>query len=490
MHRHELSVLSALKGKRALGFEELLAAASLSRDEAMWAIGNLEGQGLVSVKKEGEFEVRLSDEGERYAKGSLPEMELLKKIGSKGMRFGELRGKTDQIGIIWAKKKGLVESAGDALRLTDKGRKAEKEGIETGSVLKAIFEDKNAYSRYRSGEAVKELEQRKLIEIKSRERVSEVEITKRGIDALAQAKQTQEMVESLDRSMIASRSWAGKRFKPYNVAAGVEPANVATRNTVRRIINELRSAYVGLGFSEVSGPIVEPAFWVFDYLFVPQDHPARDVQDTFFLSRPKELPVHDESLVSRIRREHEKAWHGEWSKEFASKAILRTHTTSVTGRFISSTVDAMMKKKRGYELPIKLFTVGRVFRNENLDYKHLADFYMTDGIVIGKNLTLAHLFDILTRIYSSVGVRIRFKPAYFPFVEPGVEVHVEQNGKWLELGGAGIIRKEVTGVERKSISVLAWGLGVERIGLVKDSSIESIVSMYNSSAGWLRERRM
>jgi phenylalanyl-tRNA synthetase alpha chain len=214
------------------------------------------------------------------------------------------------------------------------------------------------------------------------------------------------------------------------------------------------------------------------------------VQDTFFLSRPKELPVQDKSLVRRIKAEHEKAWHGEWSEKFASRAILRTHTTSVTGRYINSTINAMIGKKRGFEPPIKFFSVGRVFRNENLDYKHLADFYMHDGIIIGKNLTLAHLFDVLTKLYKSVGVKIRFKPAYFPFVEPGVEVHVLQNGEWLEMGGAGIIRKEVTGVERKTISVLAWGLPIERIALLRKSGVESIVELYNSGAGPLRRMKV
>ncbi|MDE1855534.1 MAG: phenylalanine--tRNA ligase subunit alpha [Candidatus Micrarchaeota archaeon] len=490
MHRHEISVLSALKEKGRLSFDKLLDAAALGKDEARWAIANLVQQGLVDTTVSGEYEVKFSKEGEEYAKKGLPETALLEKLENKQAKLEEFSSQIDQIGINWAKRKGLVEISGKNLRLTEKGKKISKGGLETEIVLKALYKDKNDYSKYKDSEAARELEQRKLIEVRSRPNISEIQITKQGIFALAREKQAEEAIESLDRSMIASRAWAGKKFKPYDVSAPVEPAYAASRHTVRRIVSDIRSAYIGLGFSEISGPIVEPAFWVFDYLFVPQDHPARDVQDTFFLSKPRTLPVHDKSLEERIRKEHEAAWHSEWSSEFASRAILRTHTTSVTGRYIHSTISAMLAHERGFEPPIKLFTVGRVFRNENLDYKHLADFYMTDGIVVGKNLTLAHLFDILSRIYGSVGVRIRFKPAYFPFVEPGVEVHVWQNGQWLELGGAGIIRREVSGVDRKDISVLAWGLGVERIALVKDSSIGSIVDLYNSSAGKLRERRV
>ena len=114
--------------------------------------------------------------------------------------------------------------------------------------------------------------------------------------------------------------------------------------------------------------------------------------------------------------------------------------------------------------------------------------YQTDGIVIGVNLTLANLFDVLKRIYSSIGVEIKFKPSYFPFVEPGVEVDILYNGEWLELGGAGIIRKEITDIVSKKITVLAWGLGVERALLARDKSINSITELFNSSLGWLRRK--
>lgn len=488
MHRHELAVLSALKEAKKLSFDELLDKAAVGKDEALWAVANLVQMGFVKAKREGVYEIKINPEGEAYAKRALPEMSLLKKVGARGAELDSLKNKEDQIGLSWAKRKGLVEISGKVLKLTDAGKKASKAGMETDSVLKDLYKNKNAYEKYRETQAARELEQRKLIEVKFRESTNDIEITQQGVLALAKEKQSEELVGSLDRSMIKNRTWSGKKFKPYNVDAPVEPAEAASRHSIRRIVNELKEAYVSLGFTEVSGPVIEPAFWVFDYLFVPQDHPARDVQDTFFLSRPRELPVQDKKIVRRIKQEHEKAWHDEWSEQLASRAILRTHMTSVTGRYINSTVGAMIEKQRGFEPPIKFFSAGRVFRNENLDYKHLTDFYMTDGIIVGKDLTLAHLFGVLTRIYSSVGVKIRFKPAYFPFVEPGVEVHVLQHGEWLELGGAGIIRKEVTGVERKNISVLAWGLGVERIALVKDSSVDSIVSLYNSSAGALRTR--
>ena len=290
--------------------------------------------------------------------------------------------------------------------------------------------------------------------------------------------------------MIKGRLWSGKKFREYNVEAPVEPKEAAMGHPLRRTIDDLKNAYLSTGFREVSGPVIGPSFWSFDYLFMPQDHPARDVQDTFFLSSPKTIPIGERNLVSRIKEEHEKAWHIDWSEDMAVQAMPRTHMTSVTGRYINAIVESISKEPDKYELPVKIFSVGRVFRNENIDYKHLADFYQSDGIIIGKNLTLANLFDTLLKIYESLGIRIRFRPLYYPFVEPGVVVEVEFDKEWLPLGGAGIIRREIVGVDRKKVNVLAWGLGVERILMVKDRDIKHISSLYGPSVGWLRERRI
>ncbi|VVB76761.1 Phenylalanine--tRNA ligase alpha subunit [uncultured archaeon] len=181
------------------------------------------------------------------------------------------------------------------------------------------------------------------------------------------------------------------------------------------------------------------------------------------------------------------AWHANWSEEFAMQAVPRTQTTSVTGRHVHQILSNIEKGLGSYELPIKLFTIGRTFRNENIDYKHLADFYQSDGIIIGNGLTMANLFDTLIKLYAGIGLKIRFKPSYYPFVEPGVTVEIQRGNEWLESAGAGILRREITGIARKKITVLAWGLGVERLLLVKDKNIGNIADLYGASAGWMRK---
>lgn len=488
MHRHEIAVLNALKEAKRLGFDELLKRTKLSADEARWALSNLAAGKLVELGTSQAYAAKLTEEGAGYARSGLPEERLAERAAKKPVALSELSGKEEQIGLIWAKKKGLAVTEQGTLTATKEGAKTKPFDTAAGRLLRELASGKETYAHAKGSAAANELTERGLIQASEKEEIGDISMTQKGMLELAKEKQAEGYVDSLDRNAIKNRLWSGKKFRPYNVEARVEAEVPASRHVLRNLVNEMKQAYTSMGFTEVSGPVIEPAFWVFDYLFVPQDHPARDAQDTFFLSSPESIKVEDRKLVEGIKGEHEKAWHGPWSQAIAEKAVLRTHATSVTGRYIYETIKAYKEGKINLDEPIKMFTIGRVFRNENLDYKHLADFYQADGIVIGKNLTLANLFSVLTRIYSSMGVEIKFKPSYFPFVEPGVEVYVKHNDKWLELGGAGVIRREVTGIDRKNITVLAWGPGVERIALIRHEGIASIVDLYNNSAGALRER--
>jgi phenylalanyl-tRNA synthetase alpha chain len=486
LHKYEIAILRALKKGDRLSLREVMDGTKLGKDEVLWALQNLSAKGFVDVRKELSEEASLSPEGNEYAERGLPERALARRLVSGPVPIADLKG--EQIGFMWAKKKGLVTIDKGLVRLTEKGRRAEG-GSEEERILKELQSDRECYRKYRDTDAVSEFRKRGLLEIRSREEVSGIGITEKGVRAVAGgAPDGSDSIERVERSVIRNRLWVGKKFREYNVGAPVEPEDAAMKHPLRRTIDEIKDAYLSMGFREVSGPVIEPSFWVFDHLFMPQDHPARDVQDTFFLSEPGTLPVEDKELVGRIRKAHEEAWHIGWSEEIASQAVARTHTTSVTGRYMYAILKELKENPKKYELPIKIFTVGRNLRNENIDYKHLADFYQTDGIIIGRNLTLANLFDTLIKLYGRIGIKVRFVPMYYPFVEPGVNVRIEVNGEWMEVGGAGIIRREVTGVDRRTMTVLAWGLSLERLLFVKDRNLDSIASLYNSSVGWLRER--
>ena len=472
-------------------FQELVDFTGLGKSEVLWALENLLASGAVEVKKERAMNATLTEEGELYASSTLPEESLIKKLQKSPMKANEMHDGKMQIGFLWAKKKGLVEISNGHVMLTKSGERAAEEGMEDGALIKSFLHDSSISKKDEPNARV--LEKRGLITIKERAEISSIRITAAGRSELKNGQSEHSSsaeIGSLEKSMITTGSWSGKKFKGYDINIGVERSDAAVRHPLRMTINELKRTYTSMGFTEVSGPVIEPSFWVFDSLFVPQDHPARDVQDTFYLSNPEKMEIGED--VGKIRRAHTKAWKSKWDPKVAEQAVLRTHTTNVSIRYVNNVIRNILANTGDYTLPIKFFSVGRVFRNENIDYKHLADFYQTDGIIIGKGLTFANLFDTLIKIYGSFGIKVKFKPSYFPFVEPGTEVYAySENAKeWIEMGGAGIIRNEITGVTRKNITVLAWGLGIERLLLMRDPTLKSVSELYNGGVGWLRQRKM
>ncbi len=479
MHRYVVKLLEILQEKKALGIDELIKESKLNKDSVLWALEQLQESGFAKLTKSGKSTPIFSEEGKRYAESKLPEEALLERLGKERVKISDLSPE-ERIGFQWLKAKGIADVKDGFIILK------EVKKIEEGDVLRKLFKDPDSFEEVRKQhpQAIDNLLKRKLISMKSSEVIESVEITPLG--EKEKLKQEEEIGE-LNRNIILSGGWKGKAFKKYDVSLGVEDAEIAKRHPFRSFLDELRDAYVAMGFREISGPIVEPSFWVFDSLFVPQDHPAREMQDTFYLLNPGRMELKEKKLVNRVKDAHEKGWHINWYKEVAEQAVLRTHTTSVSARFIYN-LDKRLLASISPVKPLQLFSIGRVFRNESIDYKHLAEFYQTDGIVIGVNLTLANLFDVLKRIYNSIGIEIKFKPSYFPFVEPGVEVEILYNGEWLELGGAGVIRREITGIVSKKIKVLAWGLGVERALMAKNKGIRTITELYNSNLGWIRNK--
>ncbi len=492
MHKYESVLLNVLKKGKWVGLNDALKASRLKKDKLLWAVENLSSTGAIDSKRQETERIELSEEGKKYSVSGMPEELLLSSVSKGEVSVATLSDSLDQIGLQWAKKKGLVVISKGRLELTNEGKTAIRDGVEEGNALRELSSFPDAYSKLKGKrkEALQNLLKRGLIRLSKKNEIEGLRITEKGLKALES--DSSEQIDELDRSMIMSRSWKDREFKPYNVTLEVEKEQIALRHPVKLTIRKIMEIYLSLGFVQITGPIIEPAFWVFDSLFVPQDHPARDLQDTFYLSNPERIDLRGEKSIERIKKAHLESWGGEWKAGTAEQALLRTHTTNISVRQINRIVDEIYAGKGMYQLPLKFFSVGRVFRNENIDYRHLTDFYQHEGIVIGRNLTLANLFDILVSIYKPLGLELRFRPSYFPFVEPGTEFYAYsgKSKEWIEMGGAGIIRREVTGVSRRGLTVLAWGPGLERIMLLKDPGIKSITELYNNDLGWLRKRRM
>jgi phenylalanyl-tRNA synthetase alpha chain len=295
----------------------------------------------------------------------------------------------------------------------------------------------------------------------------------------------------LTPELLKDGAWRNVQFRAYDVALAAETLRPGKAHPLVRVIERVRRAFLELGFTEAGCPLAESAFWDFDALFQPQDHPAREMQDTMYLKHPASYPLPGEAgyhgpgdaqTVAAVQATHRdggatgsKGWRYDWSAQRARQVVLRTHMTASSIRAIAKDPQA----------PRKVFSIGRVFRRETVDATHLPEFHQVDGIIIDEQANLASLMGTLRKFYERLGVpEVKLKPAFFPYTEPSVEVHIKWNGRWMEMGGAGIFRPEVTQPFGCSAPVLAWGLGLERLAMAV-YGITSIKELYQSDLAWL-----
>ena len=263
-----------------------------------------------------------------------------------------------------------------------------------------------------------------------------------------------------------------------DVEAKVPQVFPARTHPLNQTIEEIREIFVTLGFTEITGNLSQSSFWNFDALFTPQDHPAREMQDTFFIDKIKSKKFATAEQIRNVSLSHKKNWRRMWSIDEAAKTVLRTHTTCVTIKHLAD--------KKPDEA--RVFSLGRVFRNEKVSYKHLAEFNQVEGIITGKNATLRDLMGIQKEFYRRIGLnKVKFWPTFFPYTEPSLQtmVYNERLKRWVELFGMGIFRPEVTrplGIDRP---VLAWGGGIERIAMMK-YGLDDVREFYNNDLKWLR----
>ncbi|XP_029014471.1 phenylalanine--tRNA ligase alpha subunit isoform X2 [Betta splendens] len=319
-----------------------------------------------------------------------------------------------------------------------------------------------------------QLDEKERNELKKRKLLLEVTvksywITKGSSFSTTLTKQETELTPD----MIATGSWKEKKFKPYNFEAmGVAP-DCGHLHPLMKVRTQFRQIFLEMGFTEMpTNNFIESSFWNFDSLFQPQQHPARDQHDTFFLSDPALAHEFPQEYLERVRRVHSEGGFGsqgykyDWKIEEAQKNILRTHTTAVSARMLYKL--AQQEKFT----PVKYFSIDRVFRNETLDATHLAEFHQIEGVVADYGLTLGDLVGVLHQFFTKLGTtKLRFKPAYNPYTEPSMEVFSYHEGlkKWVEVGNSGVFRPEMLlpmGLP-EDVSVIAWGLSLERPTMIK-----------------------
>jgi phenylalanyl-tRNA synthetase alpha chain len=275
--------------------------------------------------------------------------------------------------------------------------------------------------------------------------------------------------------MLQKGTWKDFAFKPVNLDAMGKDVEPGLLHPLMKVRTQFRQIFLELGYAEMqTNRYVESSFWNFDALFQPQQHPARDMHDTFFIKTPARTPTLPADYLAAVKQMHTSGgfgstgWRYDWSEEESRKNLLRTHTTAVSSRTLFEIAQHAKSCKDGSGFkPGKYFSIDRVFRNEALDATHLAEFHQVEGFVIDRNLTLGNLLGVLQEFFGRLGMTgLKFKPTYNPYTEPSLEVHAwhEGLGRIVEIGNSGVFRPEMLrpmGFD-DDVSVIAWGLSLER----------------------------
>jgi phenylalanyl-tRNA synthetase alpha chain len=296
-------------------------------------------------------------------------------------------------------------------------------------------------------------------------------------------------ITHLTEELIKTGLWRKVRFKPYNVEVPGKRIYPGKRQPYQRFVEGIKRKLVELGFVEMTGPLIESEFWNFDALYQPQDHPARDWTSTYELKRPATGDLPSKEIVERVKAAHEDGWTTgsfgwgyKWDPSKAMRLLPRAHGTCLSARTLASKP----------EIPGKYFAIARCYRPDVLDATHLIEFNQAEGIVIDESLNLRNLLGILEIFAKEIAgaERVKFIPDYYPFTEPSIQLSAyHPDLGWMEFGGSGIFREELTkplGVEEP---VVAWGIGIDRLAMFK-LGINDIRYLFAQDLRWLRESKV
>ena len=485
LQNHDIIVLKAITDGKEYTVDSLEKNLKLDQSAIVRTAMTLSKHKLILLREENVETTTLTREGEKALKEGLPENLLVKEVIPTPKKIQDIKLNEKNIAIGWARRKGLIELIKGNIKTTKKGEKALHEDSAEISTLKNIKSKKQIDLKN-----INLLKSRRFITVDTK--ISRfLSITDKGKSVAKTVKQTDD-VSALTQDMLINGTWKGKSFRPYDVSLDAKEIYGGRRHPMTAIMDLIRDIFVEMGFKEMKSPWVETSFWCMDSMWIPQDHPARDVQDTFYLPYTGKLP--SKAVVQKVIDSHEngadtgsKGYGYRWSKEIAEKLLLRTHTTSATYRLFYD--EQIAKKKQ-----VKYFYIGRVFRNEAIDATHLPEFHQVEGFVMGEDLSLKHLMGFIKEFYSKIGIdKIRFKVTYNPYTEPSLEAmyYNKKRGSWLELINSGMFRPESLSPYDIKKPVIAWGLGVERLAmtLYELGKLKEILGA-TCDLDWLRKYKM
>ncbi len=449
----------------------------------------LESKRLITIKESLKKRIIITKEGKSLKK-SVPEREVGEKIVSSGCKvvfLDDLGIDKRVVGIAmgWLRKRewAIVSKEDGKIKvsLTEKGIKELSSPSWIQEILSKVEKECVYLDEGISSEQYSILKGRKAVDIREeKERYLELEV--RGREIAPEELLVHKKISQLTAELLRNNKWRDCEFKRFDVSLPVKRIYPGKKQPYLAFLDDLRSTLVALGFQEMRGPLIETEFWNFDALFQPQNHPARDWTDTYRLIHPKKGHLIDEGVVQAVKAAHESSWKYMWGPEKARNLMPRAHGTCLSARQL----------QMGIEVPGKYFSIARCFRPDVLDKTHLIEFNQIEGIICDPSLNFKNLLGVLKQFAIEIaGAKdVRFYPDYYPFTEPSVQMsakHPELG--WVEFGGAGIFRKELTEPLDVSIPVIAWGLGVDRLAMFK-LEIDDIRFLFSDDIVWLRDEAM
>lgn len=502
LRSQEQQVLSALNEQgESASVEKLRDSYGLSDAAIMRSALTLQEKSFLTIQAATKNMIKLTAEGKIYAKDGLPERKLIIAVAEmegkaelrEAAKRAGLKEQFIQIAQGWVirKKWAIYSSQANTLSIPPE-KKAPIEGYDE-ILLKHLYGKGQAALDDLSAElkeAAEQLKKRKLVTIEPKT-TRILNITEAGKKAAVEAGTTAPEVTKLTPELIITGKWREIRLQTYNIKAPVAKTWAGKKHPYLSFLDEVRSKLVQLGFQEMTGTQVETGFFNFDALYVPQDHPAREPSDIYYVEDPKygDIESHKEAL-HRVKETHENGdrtgstgWGYKYSFEAAQRLILRGHGTCLSARTLEN---------GNFDVPSRHFSIARVYRPEITDRTHLSEFNQVEGIIIDEDLTLRDLLGVLGKFAVEIAGadKVRFKPDYFPFTEPSVELSAYKEGYgWIEFGGSGIFRPEVTIPMGVKVPVIAWGLGVDRLFMMR-SGISDIRMIFSQDLDWLRKKQV
>ena len=495
--RKLLTSLSKLKGKASI--EELMFESKLTDSAVMRAALTLAEKDLVEIHVQPQTIVKLNPEGTVHAETGLPERRLISATIALGgcaslsdaVEKAGLEKHFLQIALGWIQRKKWATYDSKTNMLSTS--LAPSEG-EDEKLLRRLASCPGQLTVDELGEehktAVQMLKKRQLL-VTADKTIRIIEITSEGKLATSEDGTVAEEVTQLTPELIISGRWREVKLQKYDIQAPVAKTWPGKKHQYIAFLEEVREKLVELGFKEMTGTAVETSLFNFDALYTPQDHPAREASGIYFVKEPEYGDTSKyKSILQNVKKTHETGWKTGstgWKYKYnareAERLILRAHGTCLSARTLIG---------KDLQIPSKYFSIARVYRPEITDKTHLSEFNQVEGIVIDEKLTLKDLLGVLGKFAMEIARadKIRFKPDYFPFTEPSVELNAYKEGYgWVEFGGSGIFRPEVTVPLGIKQPVIAWGLGVDRLFMMK-AGISDIRSIFSMDLDWLRRKQV